>query len=56
MRYYDKILAGMSSCLISGASIGFLTPISSNFAIGAGAAASMGFMYHGMFRNAPVPE
>ncbi|MFB6242401.1 MAG: hypothetical protein ABEJ36_06400 [Candidatus Nanosalina sp.] len=52
--YYDKVLAGMTVSLGAGASIGVLTGVPVQYAVGGGAAVSIGIMYHGMFRNGPL--
>lgn len=54
MQYYDHILAGMFLSLSGSVLLGILTSLPVNFAVGGGALASIGFMYHGMFKNAPV--
>lgn len=52
--YYDKVLGGMTASLASGASLGVFTGIPAQYAVGAGAAVSIGIMYHGIFRNGPI--
>lgn len=54
MNYYDAILAGIFASLTAGVSLGMLTPLSLNLSVAIGAVAAAGFMYHGMFQNAPV--
>ncbi|MDY6778386.1 MAG: hypothetical protein SVU32_06975 [Candidatus Nanohaloarchaea archaeon] len=54
MEYYDKILAGIFGSLVTGAAVGAFGPLPLNMTLAGGSALSMGFMYHGMFRNAPV--
>ncbi|WEL19558.1 hypothetical protein [Candidatus Nanohalococcus occultus] len=56
LGYYDKILAGMTFSLASGATAGVLTSFPLQYTFGAGAAVSMGLMYHGMFENGPIAE
>lgn len=52
-NYYDKVLAGISISLASGAVLGISTVVPIQYAVGGGAAVSIGIMYHGMFKNAP---
>ena len=52
--YYDKVLAGMTTSLATGASVGVLTGVPVQYAVGGGAAVSIGIMYHGMFKNGPL--
>ncbi|MFB6191147.1 MAG: hypothetical protein ABEJ64_01865 [Candidatus Nanohaloarchaea archaeon] len=52
--YYDKVLAGMTASLASGASVALFTSVPVPYAVGGGAAVSIGIMYHGMFRNGPM--
>jgi hypothetical protein len=52
-NYYDKVLGGISLSLASGAILGVSTGVPVQYAVGGGAAVSIGIMYHGMFRNAP---
>ncbi|WP_414838322.1 hypothetical protein ACK3SF_02870 [Candidatus Nanosalina sp. VS9-1] len=52
--YYDKVLAGITASLSSGAAVGVFTGIPTQYAVGGGAAISIGIMYHGIFRNGPV--
>ena len=52
--YYDKVLAGITASLASGASIGLLTSVPVQYAVGGGAAVAIGIIYHGIFMNGPV--
>lgn len=52
--YYDKVLAGITTSLATGASLGIFTGVPVQYAVGGGAAVSIGIMYHGMFENGPV--
>jgi hypothetical protein len=52
--YYDKVLGGMATSLATGATIGAFTGVPVQYAVGGGAAVSIGIMYHGMFRNGPL--
>lgn len=54
MSYYDRLLAGMVLSLGAGAGIGLLTAAPVNLGVSLGALAAAGFMYDGMFRNAPI--
>ena len=53
LEYYDKILAGIGVSLAIGTVTGFFTQLPIRYTVGAGAAISMGLMYHGMFMNGP---
>lgn len=52
--YYDKVLAGITASLASGASVGLLTKVPVQYAVGGGAAIAIGIIYHGIFMNGPV--
>lgn len=54
MDYYDKVLAGITTSLATGASVGIFTGVPVQYAVGGGAAVSIGIMYHGMFENGPI--
>lgn len=54
MEYYDFILAGIMLSMVSGLFVGLATSLSLNMAVGVGAISAIGFMYHGMFQQAPV--
>lgn len=54
MDYYDMVLSGVFTSMVAGVSLGALTSLPLNLAAGVGALASLGFIYHGMFRRGPV--
>lgn len=54
LSYYDRIIAGITVSMAAGAMIGISTQVPLNVATMAGSLAAGGFMYDGMFRNAPV--
>lgn len=54
LDYYDKVLAGITASLGSGAAIGAFTHFPVQYAVGGGAAVSIAIMYHGLFRNGPI--
>lgn len=54
MEYYDRIIAGITVSMAAGVMVGVGTPVPVNMATMAGSVAAGGFMYDGMFRNAPV--
>ncbi|WEL23406.1 hypothetical protein [Candidatus Nanohalovita haloferacivicina] len=54
LDYYDKILAGITTSLVAGGSVGAVTKISVAYTLGAGAAIALVLMYDGMFRNGPL--
>jgi hypothetical protein len=54
LDYYDKVLAGITASLASGAAIGVFTQFPVEYAVGGGAAVSIGIIYHGLFRNGPI--
>lgn len=53
LDYYDEILGGIALSLSAGGLTGYLTSVPLQYSFGAGAAVSIGLMYHGMFRNGP---
>jgi hypothetical protein len=53
LDYYDEILGGIALSLSAGGLAGFFTGVPLQYSFGAGAAVSIGLMYHGMFRNGP---
>lgn len=54
MDYYDKVLAGITTSLVAGGSVGALTKFSLAYSLGGGAAIALVLMYDGMFRNGPL--
>jgi hypothetical protein len=54
VEYYDAILTGMAISIIAGVSLGLFTSLPLNLTVGGGAVVAAGFMYHGMFENAPI--
>jgi hypothetical protein len=55
MELYDGILAGIFGSMSLGIASGVMTSLPLNVGVAAGALASAGLMYVGMFKHAPVP-
>lgn len=56
MKYYDKILIGIMASVFMGVVMGILTSVPLSSAVAMGGVVSIGFMYHGMFKNAPITQ
>ncbi|OKY77528.1 MAG: putative membrane protein [Candidatus Methanohalarchaeum thermophilum] len=56
MNYYDKLLAGIFTSMVTGGAIGLTPTIPTNLSIAIGTITATILMLHGLFKNAPITE